>query len=234
MRIVEQFNSIQGEGKYVGTPSHFIRATGCNLRCEWKNSDGTTTKCDTPYTSWEPERGYELDIEKTLTEIVKSNFEHIILTGGEPTLYQDLSLIVQRCIQHGFFVTIETNGTKYQKIPHAFISISPKLKSSYPEAREAYQLHQKNNNFAEATKLWMQYNNYQLKFVINKKEDIEEVLGIQRMLSVPKKNIYLMPQGTSEEQLRECQNFILEYCLTYGFHYSPRLQINLFGNNRRK
>ena len=46
MYVAETFVSLQGEGLLAGTPSFFIRTSGCNLRCRW---------CDTPYTSWLPE-----------------------------------------------------------------------------------------------------------------------------------------------------------------------------------
>ena len=57
MRIADLFHSIQGEGKLMGVPSTFIRASGCNLRCVW---------CDTPYASWNPE-GEDVRVD----EIVK-------------------------------------------------------------------------------------------------------------------------------------------------------------------
>ncbi|NCA11954.1 7-carboxy-7-deazaguanine synthase QueE, partial [bacterium] len=45
MRIAEIYASLQGEGLFAGTPSTFVRTSGCNLRCVW---------CDTPFTSWQP------------------------------------------------------------------------------------------------------------------------------------------------------------------------------------
>src|SRR3989338_4167464 len=90
MKICEEYDSIQGEGKYVGVPSRFIRTTGCNLRCAWKNKDGSITTCDTPFTSWNAEKGYELDLLNTLGELEGTNIRHIVITGGEPTLQRDL------------------------------------------------------------------------------------------------------------------------------------------------
>src|SRR6476619_7491348 len=59
MRIAEIFRSLQGEGFLTGTPSVFVRASGCNLRCWF---------CDTPYTSWEPE-GDDWSVEAIVEEV---------------------------------------------------------------------------------------------------------------------------------------------------------------------
>ena len=49
--VIEMFTSIQGEGKWTGSPSFFVRVSGCNLRCCFKGSI-----CDTPYSSYNPEK----------------------------------------------------------------------------------------------------------------------------------------------------------------------------------
>jgi hypothetical protein len=59
MRIAEIFRSLQGEGCLTGTPSVFVRASGCNLRCGF---------CDTPYTSWEPE-GEDSSVDEILQAV---------------------------------------------------------------------------------------------------------------------------------------------------------------------
>ena len=230
MRVVEQFATIQGEGKYVGVPTYFIRTTGCNLRCEWINTDGTKTRCDTPYTSWKPERGTELKVN--YSDIPK-NIKHIVITGGEPTLQGDLESMTKGFIEDSYMVTIETNGTKYVNVPGAFISISPKLKSSYPTEQLFGEIHSRNNRFFKTIKQYMESNDYQIKFVFNSKEDITEILRIKDKLKIPKEKIYLMPQGITKEQLYGIKaKEIFDLCVKYGFNYTPRLHIDIFGNER--
>jgi len=226
MRINETFVTIQGEGKYVGVPSYFIRTTGCNLRCEWTNQDGTKTKCDTPYSSWYPEKGEDLIVKR---KDIPKNIKHIVITGGEPTIQKDIVAQIKEFKGNNYKVTVETNGTNYIKST-AFMSISPKLKSSYPD--EYKQLHTRNNNFIEPLKKYMQNNNYQVKFVVNSKEDIKEILEIQKKLKIPNNKIYLMPQGVTKEQFKEKQMYMFNLCLEYGFNYAPRLHIDIFGNKR--
>ncbi|MGH7853325.1 MAG: radical SAM protein, partial [Candidatus Binatia bacterium] len=68
MRISEIFYSIQGEGRLIGTPSLFIRTSGCNLRCVW---------CDTPYTSWRPE-GSSWPLARVLRKVDRLSAKHIV------------------------------------------------------------------------------------------------------------------------------------------------------------
>ena len=100
MLIAEIFHSIQGEGRYTGTASVFVRTSGCNLRCWF---------CDTPYTSWNPE-GTTYSVEAILAEVARYNCPHVVLTGGEPLLVPDLVELTQELARGGAYVTIETAG----------------------------------------------------------------------------------------------------------------------------
>lgn len=234
MKIVEGFATLQGEGRYLGVPSYFIRSTGCNLRCAWSNKDGSVTVCDTPYTSWNPEKGYELNVDKVLHELKGKPIEHIVLTGGEPTIQPDIRDISNRFSDEGYIVTVETNGTRYHEgMERAFMSLSPKLQSSYaqPDERER-QLHVRNNDFMSTLKQWIQSNDYQLKFVANQTSDMVEIMGIKDVLNIPESKIYLMPQGITTEQFKERQEWLFEVCVQYGLNYSPRMHIDIFGNVR--
>src|SRR6476660_6760075 len=98
MRLAELFYSIQGEGKLTGMPSVFVRTSGCNLRCTW---------CDTPYTSWKPE-GVEMPLDAILAEARGHGAAHVVVTGGEPMIVDDIVPLTQALKNYGMHVTIET------------------------------------------------------------------------------------------------------------------------------
>src|SRR5213080_2229338 len=102
MRIAEIFYSVQGEGNLLGTPSVFIRTSGCNLRCVW---------CDTPYTSWEPE-GDELTLDEIQARVDPHRQARcVVLTGGEPMIAPQVVELTERFHERGLHITIETAGT---------------------------------------------------------------------------------------------------------------------------
>lgn len=109
--ITEIFYSLQGEGYFTGTPAVFVRFYGCNLCCPF---------CDTR------PGGY-----KTLTEdevvraVSRHSARHVVLTGGEPSLYVTPSLL-QRLHGLNKFVAIETNGTRLLPEGIDWITLSPK------------------------------------------------------------------------------------------------------------
>src|SRR5688500_17416825 len=95
MKVSEVFYSIQGEGKLVGIPSVFVRASGCNLRCSW---------CDTPYSSWEPE-GAEMGVQQIVAEVEKHGARHVVLTGGEPVIMPDIEELAAALKEKGQHIT---------------------------------------------------------------------------------------------------------------------------------
>lgn len=112
--VLEMFCSIQGEGKFTGKPSIFVRVAGCNLRCVFGNS-----RCDTPYSSFELEKPKWNTVQEAAMafgELFEKNpkVQHVVITGGEPLLYREQIKEFLSAIQHaknGFIITIETNGT---------------------------------------------------------------------------------------------------------------------------
>src|SRR5215831_5298955 len=102
LRIAEIFYSIQGEGMLAGVPSVFVRVSGCNLRCTW---------CDTPYTSWAPE-GTFFDPASIVDEVRQYRAaKHVVITGGEPMIFEPVVLLSSRLRKLGYHITIETAGT---------------------------------------------------------------------------------------------------------------------------
>ena len=174
--------------------------------------------------------------ENTAIEIIKEIIRNIVITGGEPTLQKDLSDVCNIFLDEGFRVTIETNGIIYHRgLERAFMSCSPKLSSSYPNSNLYHAeatIHRRNNSFEEGLRSWMKANNYQVKFVVNEEKDLEEIQGIQQQFDIPPENIYLMPQGITEEQFRNRSKMLWEKCIVYGYNYAPRLHIDIFGNKR--
>ncbi len=125
VRIAETFVSIQGEGKLVGTPSWFVRLSGCNLRCTW---------CDTPHASWSPE-GPQRSIDDLVGEAQRSRVRHAVVTGGEPMMFPQVTELTRRLAEEaGLHITIETAGTIVRPVRCDLMSISPKLANSTPAA----------------------------------------------------------------------------------------------------
>lgn len=109
--VLEMFVSIQGEGIYTGEPSLFVRVGGCNLRCVFGN-----TRCDTPYSSFECEEATWKDVDSAVEAANKlleqnPNVRHLVITGGEPMLYQDAIKDFISKLQKSLTFTIETNGS---------------------------------------------------------------------------------------------------------------------------
>jgi len=221
LKIAELFYSLQGEGALVGTPSVFIRTSGCNLRCAW---------CDTPYTSWNPE-GAELSLDQIIQEVKAHPARHVVVTGGEPMIAPEIIPLTERLRRLGLHITVETAGTVFQPVACDLMSISPKLSNSTPTGPWAAQHNRLRIRREVLSDLMARYD-YQLKFVIEKPEDLAEVRDLVASLPADPRRVILMPEGTDREALRERGVWLAEIAKSEGFRYTPRLHVELWGNRR--
>ena len=273
IKYSEAFYSIQGEGRWVGTPSVFLRMFGCNFECRGFGQDRDQTKwvpkdqmphvtdpnrlnyksyqelpvptigCDTSATWSHLYKHIATNEESSiiaqklldLTPHKSWNNIHLILTGGEPMLWQKKlpDLLSQKAFEGLEHITIETNST--QKLTpnlkefldasniHITWSCSPKLSIS-------------GENWTDAIKpeVVQEYNRVKnselyLKFVVQNEDDMIEVKTAQHVygLNVP---VYLMPVGGTVEGLELTEKQVANVALKYGYRFSPRLHVHLFGN----
>ena len=226
MRVSEIFYSLQGEGILVGTPSVFVRMTGCNLRCVW---------CDTPYTSWNPEGEFR-PLGTVLADVRRHwGARHVVLTGGEPMMFEELTLFTERLKQDDFHITIETAGTVFLPVTCDLMSISPKLANSTPWRRDGGRWarpHEDLRYQPEVLRQLIAAHDYQLKFVIAKPEDIEEVLKIIQEIGADRGRVLLMAEAATPELLTERNYWLAEVCKQRVLRFTPRLHIDLWNGER--
>lgn len=226
MRISEIFYSIQGEGRLSGVPSVFIRTSGCNLRCVW---------CDTPYTSWSPD-GKEMSLDEILNAVESYPLSHVVLTGGEPLLSHEIEELSVTLKTAGAHVTIETAATIFKPVSCDLVSMSPKLSNSTPWQKQngrfaaMHDQHRLNYNVVQR---FIDRYDYQLKFVVDREQDFAEVRQIVDALkNVDISRVLIMAQARNRRQLHQKSRWIVELCKKFGYGYSPRLHIELYGNRR--
>jgi organic radical activating enzyme len=209
------YQTVQGEGHFLGTPSSLIRVVGCNLKCPW---------CDTPWT-WDGSTSKDITDEniqvidkyykKLITDIVsnKGNCKNVMITGGEPFLHShdnNYQKFIYGLIDHYDTAEIETNGTLLTKNEEFLtrlcekpvkFNISPKptvipksitnkymyLKEYAEMICEAIEIIDSKSNFNQS---------YELKFVYSKTNEPELVKFIEALTELNSsitKHITVMP-----------------------------------------
>jgi 7-carboxy-7-deazaguanine synthase len=115
LQLAEIFFSIQGEGTWTGTPAVFVRLAGCNLACDF---------CDTDYA---------LKFIASVNEVVarvralSADCPMVILTGGEPLAQTQTPALIDALRADGRRVHIESNGTIEVPLPDdVWLTVSPK------------------------------------------------------------------------------------------------------------
>ncbi len=229
LRISEIYASLQGEGLLTGTPSIFVRTSGCNLRCWF---------CDTRHASWEPEGDYR-SIDEILSDVSKCEGNHVVLTGGEPMIYHVIPKLCAALRTAGYHLTIETAGTVHHALECDLMSLSPKLSSSAPDASAGSwrDRHNQRRERLDGVRALTKAHAYQLKFVVDSHSDAMEVRRYLERLTedgspIDNERVLLMPQGTQQSQLDQQAAWLQPWCDKYGFQFCPRAHIQWYGNRR--
>ena len=156
LTINEIFHSIQGESTHVGRPCVFVRLTACDLRCSW---------CDTPYAFTE---GRKMSLDDVLAQVAAFGCPLVEITGGEPLLQADVYPLMDRLLESGYAVMLETGGhISIERVPAAVVRIvDVKCPGSGESAR---------NHWANLDRLTPQD---EVKFVLKDRADYEYARGV--------------------------------------------------------
>lgn len=211
MKISEIFYSIQGEGAQIGEPTVFLRLFACDLRCSW---------CDTMY-AVEGNDFEELEIEEVFRKIEELGCRRICITGGEPLIQKkELIPLVERLIDSGYFIVLETSGHK--KPPEIFnsasciISMDCKCPGSGMHEKMDFQLFE---DLKEKD---------QLKFVIKDKVDYDYAKSILNRFNISAMVIFQPVYGIN---IAELSDMILKDKLN-NVRVLPQLHKIIWGDKR--
>jgi 7-carboxy-7-deazaguanine synthase len=230
MQVLEIYQARQGEGIWTGQPSVFVRFLGCSLRCRF---------CDTAYARYKTEDssiGADLTSEELVGRVLLLDLPHVVLTGGEPMLSSEIVEFTTSLKDFDYQITIETSGTIYHPVVCDLMSISPKLRNTIPTNEDSSIIREHDQARFKpdiVQQLILRYN-YQLKFVIDTEDDLQEVEDYLTHLHgiVPGK-VLLMPQAIDVDTMYQKAKWIEPFCGVKGYRYCPRMQLVWYGNKRR-
>jgi 7-carboxy-7-deazaguanine synthase len=156
LTVFETYLSIQGESTHTGRPCVFVRLAACNLRCVW---------CDTPYAFT---GGTKQSVEDVVAAVSGLGCHLVELTGGEPLLQPEAITLMQRLVDDGFEVLLETGGhLPIDEVPDQVVAI---LDVKCPGSGEADKM------------LWPNLDQLsphdEVKFVIGDRADFEYAVDV--------------------------------------------------------
>jgi len=191
--------------------------------------------CDTPYASWRPE-GPVQSVADLLEKVESYGIDHVVLTGGEPMLFDAIGPLACGLKDRGHTITIETAGTIFRDLPCDLMSISPKLANSTPpEASGWRERHDTTRLNPTVLQNLIEKYSYQLKFVVNpdQGDDLSEIEGLLEQLNgVDPDRVLLMPEGTDSETLHRRARMLVPAVMQRNWRLTQRLHIDLFGNTK--
>ena len=237
--IPEVFYTLEGEGRWIGWPSVFLRLSGCNLTCSGFASKDSVHGCDS-YVSWSVKNKTTF---KELDELLvrDGHYDKLLngavwkITGGEPLIQQkSLTKFFQYIFETHVIdskilkIDFETNGTitpdgeLIKVIPNVTFTVSPKLYNN------GDSLHLR---FKEKTLKWHAERNSCFKFVVQNEDDVKEIWEYyieNNNVGINKENVWFMPCCGSQKELLENGTAVAELAKTYGVKFSNRLHLQLW------
>lgn len=151
LTVNEIFHSIQGESTLAGRLCVFVRLTACDLRCAW---------CDTPYAFVE---GRKMSVAEVVAEVARFGCPLVEITGGEPLLQEDVYPLMERLLDEGHAVLLETGGhVSVERVPPNVVKV---LDVKCPASGESAKNHWDNLPRLDVRD--------QVKFVIQDRADYE-------------------------------------------------------------
>lgn len=215
VRISETFLSLQGEGPSAGTPANFLRLQGCDVGCRW---------CDTRYT-WDPAGGREAGIAAALDEAcAKGTAPLLVLTGGEPLQHPHVADLLRAALERWPRVEVETSGIAPPPFSHERLAwnVSPKLPSVTPRWADTWAHVAAFAADPRAT----------FKLVVGDPPDETDALRLIAEHALPRERVMLMPEGLTDDALRDRARALAATCTREGLRLSPRLHVWMWGARR--
>jgi organic radical activating enzyme len=215
VRVSELFFSIQGEGPSAGIPAHFLRLQGCSVGCAW---------CDTKYT-WDASAGSEREIDAVWRDLLALGAaDLLVVTGGEPLEHPAAGALLDRALDRWARVEVETSGIVPPPRTHERLSynVSPKLPSATANWAATWR-------HAAA---WLAEPRATFKIVVGGGDDLADALRLIAGHALPASRVMLMPEGLTDDAVREGAGRLAEACKRHGFRLSPRLHVWMWGARR--
>ena len=245
------FYTLEGEGKYIGYPSVFMRLSMCNLTCIGFKSEDAPFGCDS-YVSWSKKN--KMTFEEIAQFYEKNGYDENLrqgallkITGGEPFIQQknliefvkfimdrwgfanySRVLTVEDVGKPTLHIDFETNATimpdpQWDSLGcHVTYTTSPKLSSNGdPEDKR----------FKPDVLRYLVLHDACFKFVARQESDLNEVL--EKYLNNPdvglmSEQVWIMPCCGSRKELLEVGPVVAELCKKYGFKFSNRLHLQIW------
>lgn len=234
----EIFDTIQGEGRNIGSPVVFARLSGCNLQCSW---------CDTPYT-WafndtlaarhDEGKTYKKEEEQVLVSVGDAidyitgyPLKRLVVTGGEPMLQQKGIVELAKGLRgrhSDHWIEVETNGTiaptadTLEAVDQ--FNVSPKLENSGNSEAKRRKDH--------AMRIFVESGKADFKFVVATTADMLEILELKDRYDIPPERVFLMPEGRTPEEVEDKQLELVEIAKQLNFNVTTRLHVLIWSARR--